>query len=81
MIWPKDLPCCVKIIINIFFFLIIIIIIIISFIIIFILNNLKHMIYEGFSEVPNHPRLLREDQVILRHKETVEEGIVFRSWT
>ena len=39
-------------------------------------EDLKHVIYEGFSEVPGHPRLLREDQVILGHEETVEEGFV-----
>ena len=39
-------------------------------------EDLKHVINEGFSEVADHPRLLREDKVILRHEETVEEGIV-----
>ena len=39
-------------------------------------EDLKHMINEGFSEVPDHPGLLREDKVILRHEETVEEVIV-----
>ena len=39
-------------------------------------EDLKHVINDGFSEVPDHPRLLREDKVILCHEETVEEGIV-----
>ena len=39
-------------------------------------EDLKHVINEGFSEVADHPGLLREDKVILRHEETVEEGIV-----
>ena len=41
------------------------------------LDNLKHMIYEGFPQVANHPRLLREDQIILRHEETAEGAIEF----
>ena len=39
-------------------------------------DDLEHMIYEGFPQVPNHPRLLSEDQVVLGHEETVEAGIV-----
>ena len=65
---------CVKILINIFFFLIIFIFTMLNNV-----ENLKHVIYEGFPQVPDHPRLFREDQVILRHEETVEERIVFRS--
>ena len=38
--------------------------------------NLKHMIYEGFPQVPDHPRLLSEYQVVLGHEETVEAEIV-----
>ena len=69
IIWPKDIPCSIKILISIFFFFIIIIFII-------FMLNLKHMIYEGFPQVPDHPRLLSEYQVVLGHEETVEAEIV-----